>query len=136
MDELYFRAFVDQGSWGDYEAAFELFEGRAAESAGSDAEVLTLGCTANEDFEALDEANGTLTISVLTDADDAPVSAVAQVRVPGDRGGPGRRPVDPGRERGLVLPATGGRGLARSSRTRSIAKTSRPPRASPSGSPS
>jgi hypothetical protein len=79
MDELYFRAFVDQGSWGDYEAAFELFEGRAAASAGSDTEVLTLGSTANDDFEALDEANGTLTISVLTDADDAPISAVAQV---------------------------------------------------------
>ncbi len=79
MDELYFRAFVDQGSWGDYEAAFELFEGRAAASAGSDTEVLTLGSTANDDFGALDEASGTLTISVLTDADDAPVSAVAQV---------------------------------------------------------
>ena len=79
MDELYFRAFVDEGSWGDYEAAFELFEGRAAASAGSDTEVLTLGSTANEDFEALGEASGTLTISVLTDADDAPVSAVAQV---------------------------------------------------------
>ena len=79
MDELYFRAFVDQDSWGDYEAAFGLFEGRAAASAGSDTEVLTLGSTANDDFGALDEASGTLTISVLTDADDAPVSAVAQV---------------------------------------------------------
>jgi hypothetical protein len=79
MDALYFRAFVDQGSWGDYEAAFELFEGRAATRAGSDAEVLTLGSTANDDFEALDEASGTLTVSVLTDAKDAPVSAVAHV---------------------------------------------------------
>ena len=80
MDELYFRAFVDQGSWGDYEAAFELFEGRAATSAGSDADVLTLGSTAEDDFEALDAATGTLTVSVLTDAKDAPVSAVAQVQ--------------------------------------------------------
>lgn len=79
MDELYFRAFVDQGSWGDYEAAFELFEGRAASRAGSDAEVLTLGSSASDDFEALDEASGTLSVSVLTDAKDAPVSAVAQV---------------------------------------------------------
>lgn len=79
MDELYFRAFVDQGSWGDYGAAFELFEGGAAEQAGSDADVLTLGTTANDDFEALDEASGTLTVSVLTDAKDAPVSAIAQV---------------------------------------------------------
>jgi hypothetical protein len=79
MDELYFRAFVDQGSWGDHGTAFELFEGRAATSAGSDAEVLTLGSTANDEFEALDRASGTLTVSVLTDAKDAPVSAVAQV---------------------------------------------------------
>jgi hypothetical protein len=79
MDELYFRAFVDQGSWGDYEAAFELFDGRAASRAGSDAEVLTLGSTADEDFDALDGASGTLTVSVLTDAEDAPVTAVAQV---------------------------------------------------------
>jgi hypothetical protein len=79
MDQLYFRAFVDQGSWGDYEAAFELFDGGAAARAGSDADVLTLGATANDDFAALDEASGTLTVSVLTDAKDAPVSAVAQV---------------------------------------------------------
>ncbi len=79
MDELYFRAFVDEGSWGDYGAAFELFEGGAVERAGSDADVLTLGTTANDDFEALDEASGTLTVSVLTDAKDAPVSAIAQV---------------------------------------------------------
>ena len=79
MDELYFRAFVDEGSWGDYEAAFELFEGRAATSAGSDVEVLTLGSTASDEFEALGEASGTLSVSVLTDAKDAPVSAVAQV---------------------------------------------------------
>ena len=30
MDQLYFAAFVDQGSWGDYGPAFELFEGSAA----------------------------------------------------------------------------------------------------------
>ena len=41
--------------------------------------MLTLGSTANDDFEALDEASGTLTVSVLTDAKDAPVSAVARV---------------------------------------------------------
>jgi hypothetical protein len=79
MDELFFRAFVDESSWGDYEAAFELFDGRAAARAGSDTEVLTLGSTANDDFEALDVASGTLMVSVLTDAKDAPVSAVARV---------------------------------------------------------
>ena len=80
MDELYLRAFVDQGSWGDYGAAFELFDGEAATRAGSDEEVLTLGPTANDDFESLTPTSGTLTISVLTDRKDAPVSAVADVQ--------------------------------------------------------
>lgn len=79
MDELYLRAFVDQGSWGDYGAAFELFDGEAATSAASDEDVLTLGPTANDDFESLTPTSGTLTISVLTDRKDAPVSAVADV---------------------------------------------------------
>jgi len=79
MDELYFRAFVDQGSWGDYAAAFELFEGGAATRAESDQEVLTLGSTAGSEFESIEAPSGTLTISVLTDRNDTPVSAVATV---------------------------------------------------------
>ena len=79
MDELYFAAFVDQGSWGDYGPAFELFEGSAAARAEADQEVLTLGATAGDDFDSIDAASGTLTISVLTDDQDAPVSAVADV---------------------------------------------------------
>jgi hypothetical protein len=84
MDELYFRAFVDTGSWGDYEAAFALFEGRAATRAQADAEVLTLGATASDVFEALDPSTGTLTISVLTNRTDAPVTAIAKVRFEAD----------------------------------------------------
>jgi hypothetical protein len=79
MDELYFRAFVDTSSWGDYEAAFELFDGRAATRAGSDVEVLTLGPTANEVFESLNTTTKTLAISVLTDRKDVPVTAIAEV---------------------------------------------------------
>jgi hypothetical protein len=79
MDELYFLAFVDEGSWGDYGAAFELFEGGAATRAESDQEVLTLGSTASDSFESIEAPSGTLTISVLTDKNDAPVSAVATV---------------------------------------------------------
>ena len=79
MDQLYFAAFVDQGSWGDYGPAFELFEGSAAARAEADEEVLTLGPTAGDDFDSIDAASGTLTISVLTDDKDAPVSAVADV---------------------------------------------------------
>lgn len=80
LDELYFRAFIDSGSWGDYAAAFELFDGEAAARAEADAEVLTLGPTANDDFETLSSPSGSLTIAVLTDKKDAPVTAVAEVR--------------------------------------------------------
>jgi hypothetical protein len=80
MDELYFRAFLDSSSWGDYAAAFELFEGEAAASAEVDTEVLTLGPTANDDFEAMASPSGTLTIAVLTDKKDVPVTAVADVQ--------------------------------------------------------
>ena len=79
MDELYFRAFVDDGSWGDYGAAFDLFDGDAAARAESDQEVLTLGSTAADSFDSIEVPAGTLTISVLTDRQDAPVSAVATV---------------------------------------------------------
>jgi hypothetical protein len=80
MDELYFRAFVDTDSWGDYTSAYELFEGEAAASAEADTEVLTLGPTANDDFEALASPSGTLTIAVLTGKKDMPETAVAEVQ--------------------------------------------------------
>jgi hypothetical protein len=80
MDELYFRAFVDTGSWGDYGAAFDLFDGAAKTRAEADIEVLTLGPTAKDDVEALSAPSGTLTISVLTDKKDAPFTAVAEVQ--------------------------------------------------------
>ena len=79
MDELYFKAFVDQGSWGDYSDAFALFEAKAATRAEADSDVLTLGPTAGDEFEVLNPTSGTITISVLTNAKDAPVTAVAEV---------------------------------------------------------
>jgi hypothetical protein len=80
MDELYFRAFVDTGSWGDYGAAYELFDGQAAARAEADADVLTLGPTANDDFEALNPTTTTLSIAILTDPKDVPATAIAEVR--------------------------------------------------------
>ena len=80
MDELYFRAFVDTDSWGDYGAAFDLFDGAAKTRAEADIDVLTLGSTAKDDVEALKTPSGSLTISVLTDKKDAPFTAVAEVQ--------------------------------------------------------
>ena len=79
IDQLYFSAFVDTDQWGDYAEAFALFDGEAAASAEGDAEVLTLGPTAGDDYETVNPTSGSLSISVLTNAKDAPVSAVAEV---------------------------------------------------------
>ena len=87
MDQLYFRAFVDPGSWGDYADAFALFDGRAAASAERDADVLTLGPEAGDRFESLEPTSGSLSISVLTNGQDAPVSAVAEVEFLADATG-------------------------------------------------
>jgi hypothetical protein len=79
MDQLYFSAFVDTDQWGDYAEAFALFDGQAAASAEQDADVLTLGPTAGDRYETVNPTSGSLSISVLTNAKDAPVSAVAEV---------------------------------------------------------
>jgi hypothetical protein len=84
MDELYFRAFVDTGSWGDYGAAFDLFDGDAQARAEADEEVLTLGATAKDDFETIEGPDGLLTIVVQTDKKDAPVTAIAEVQFQAD----------------------------------------------------
>lgn len=87
MDDLYFRAFVDTDQWGDYAEAFALFDGRAAASAEEDADVLTLGPTAGDRYEIVEPTSGTVTISVLTNGQDAPVSAVAEVEFLADATG-------------------------------------------------
>jgi hypothetical protein len=79
MDELFFRAFVDQGSWGDYADAFALFDDRAAARAEADTDVLTLGSAAGDEFEVVNPTSATVRISVLANGKDAPVTAVAKV---------------------------------------------------------
>jgi hypothetical protein len=79
MDQLYFNAFVDSDQWGDYAEAYALFDGGAAVSAERDADVLTLGPTAADTYESVEPTSGSLSISVLTNAKDAPISAVAEV---------------------------------------------------------
>jgi hypothetical protein len=79
MDELYFQAFVDPSSWGDYGAAFELFDEEAAARAEADTEVLTLGSTAGDVYRSVEPQVGTLSVVILTDPKDAPVEAVVKV---------------------------------------------------------
>jgi hypothetical protein len=87
MDELYFRAFVDKGSWGDYRSAYELFDGRAAARAETDAAVLTLGADAGDVYEALSPTSSTLSIAILTDLKDVPSTAIAEVQFLADARG-------------------------------------------------
>ena len=79
IDALYSAAFVDRSAWGSYEDAFALFDGSAAERAQADADVITLGSAAPEEYRAITAPAGTVTIVVLTDRRDAPVSAIARV---------------------------------------------------------
>jgi len=84
MDQLYFVAYVDTDSWGDYGGLSDLFIGRAAAQLETDTDVLTLGANANDVYDSLDAPPGTLRVIVLTDAKDAPASAVALVRFQAD----------------------------------------------------
>ena len=84
MDQLYFVAYVDEGSWGDYGDLSDLFIGKAAARAEADTDVLTLGADANEVYASLDAPPGVLRVTVLTDAKDAPASAIALVRFQAD----------------------------------------------------
>jgi hypothetical protein len=84
MDALYSAAFVDRSAWGSYEDAFAQFDGSAAESARADVDVLTLGSSASEEYRAIASPAGTVTIVVLTDRRDAPVTAIARVEFHAD----------------------------------------------------
>jgi hypothetical protein len=84
MDALYSAAFVDETAWGSYEDAFVLFDASATEQAVADADVLTLGSSASERYRGLASPAGTLTIVVLTDRRDAPVTAIARVEFHAD----------------------------------------------------
>jgi hypothetical protein len=79
MDHFYFEAYVNRDAWGSYEDAFALLQDPAAASAGSDAEVLTLGTSAGENYEAVEEPAGNLNVVVLTNEEDVAVTAIARV---------------------------------------------------------
>jgi hypothetical protein len=80
IEELIMQTYVDPDAWGDYGDAWDLFEGGAAEQAEADADVLTLGASADGLYDELRADGGALRVIVLTDAKDRPIRAVAQVR--------------------------------------------------------
>jgi hypothetical protein len=79
LEELYMQAYVDPGAWGDYGDAWDLFADEAATQAESDVEVLTLGGSAGDLYEALQAGDSALRVIVLTDPKDKAVGAIAEV---------------------------------------------------------
>jgi hypothetical protein len=80
MDHFYFEAYVNRDGWGSYEEAFALLQDPAAASAETDADVLTLGASASEDYESVvDDPAGSLNVVVLTNEEDVAISAIARV---------------------------------------------------------
>lgn len=80
IEELIMQTFVDPDAWGDYGDAWDLFEDAAAAQAEADADVLTLGASADDVYDELRAGGGTLRVIVLTDEKDHAIRAVAQVR--------------------------------------------------------
>ena len=79
MDHFYFGAYVNRDAWGSYEDAFALLQDPAASNADADADVLTIGTNASEDYESVEEPAGTLNVLVLTNEEDVAISAIARV---------------------------------------------------------
>ncbi|HZB01878.1 MAG TPA: hypothetical protein VE800_07200 [Actinomycetota bacterium] len=79
MDHFYFGAYVNRDAWGSYEEAFALLQDPAASNADADTDVLTIGTTASEDYESVEEPAGTLNVLVLTNEEDVAISAIARV---------------------------------------------------------
>jgi hypothetical protein len=79
MDHFYFGAYVNRDAWGSYEEAFALLQDPAASNADADADVLTIGTNASEDYESVEEPAGTLNVLVLTNEEDVAISAIARV---------------------------------------------------------
>jgi hypothetical protein len=79
LNSFYTIAFVEDDYWSEYGDAWSLFEQDAAEQAEADLTILTLGPQAHDLYETLTPEHSLLTITILTDANDRPTSAIAEV---------------------------------------------------------
>ena len=79
LNSLYTIAFVEDDYWSEYGDAWSLFEETAAQQAEADLTTLTLGPEAHDLYETLTPGPSALTITILTDERDRPMSAIAQV---------------------------------------------------------
>ncbi|MEX0985562.1 MAG: hypothetical protein WD096_11030 [Actinomycetota bacterium] len=78
LTDLVQGAFVDPDTWGDYDGVFSrAMTDDAAAKAVREADALTLGVTANADYEFVTPEHGKLRLQILTDAEDRPAQASA-----------------------------------------------------------
>jgi len=82
MTDLYTEAFLDPANWrdGSYDEVWSLFEEGSQAAAQQEGATLTLGPTAGDRFDKVDQPLGTLNVRVLLDRSNQPVTAVAIVK--------------------------------------------------------
>ncbi|HVH54192.1 MAG TPA: hypothetical protein VNA32_08700 [Actinomycetota bacterium] len=82
MTTLYTEAFLDPANWrgGSYDEVWPLFEEGSQAAAQQDGMTLTLGPSAGDQFDRVDQPVGTLNVKVLLDRENQPATAVAIVK--------------------------------------------------------
>jgi len=82
MTMLYREAFLDPANWrdGSYDEVWPLFEDGSQAAAQQDGTTLTLGPSAGDQFDTVDQPLGTLSVKVLLDRTNQPATAVAIVK--------------------------------------------------------
>jgi len=81
MTTLYTEAFLDPANWrdGSYDEVWPLFEDGSQAAAEQDGATLTLGPSAGDRFDKVDQPLGRLSVKVLLDRTNQPATAVAIV---------------------------------------------------------
>jgi len=82
MTTLYTEAFLDPANWrdGSYDEVWPLFEDGSQAAAQQDGTTLTLGSSAGDRFDRVDQPLGTLNVKVLLDRTNQPATVVAIVK--------------------------------------------------------
>jgi hypothetical protein len=82
MTSLYTEAFLDPANWrgGSYDEVWPLFEDGSQAAAQQAGTTLTLGPSAGDRFDTVDQPLGTLSVKVLLDRTNKPATAVAIVK--------------------------------------------------------
>jgi hypothetical protein len=82
MTAMYTEAFLDPANWrdGSYDEVWTLFEEASQAAAQEDGTTLTLGPSAGDRFDRVDQPIGTLNVRALLDRENQPATAVAIVK--------------------------------------------------------